>query len=88
MNWQFTNRENYIPFNQSNLCSITGHIIQGDDIKNCKTALDYFKLFFKSEIASILAEESNTYFTNKLKAKCGIITRIIISVIIHMDIYI
>ena len=42
MKCQFSNRDNYIPCNQSNLCSMTNHILEGDDIRNCKTAFDYF----------------------------------------------
>ena len=42
-----------------------------NDIKNCKTAIVYFKLFFTREMASIIAEESKLYFVSKLKAKYG-----------------
>ena len=45
MKWQFSNRDNCIPFNQNNLYSMVDHIIEGNDIKNCITAFDYFKFF-------------------------------------------
>ena len=71
MNWSFTNRDNYIPCNQNYHENLPGHKIECDDLHNCKSAFDYFKLYFTPEIASIIAKESNLYFSNKLKAKYG-----------------
>ena len=80
--------DDYILCNQSNLYSITGNIIEVDDIKGCETALVYFILFFTTEIASIIAEESNTYFESKLKENIAVTSKIINLVKIHLDIYI
>ena len=45
--------------------------MESDDLKNCKSAFDYFKLYFTPEIISIIAKESNLYLSNKLKGKYG-----------------
>ena len=63
MNWIFTNRNNYIPCNQNYHDIISGHKIECDDLHNCKSAFDYFKLYFTPEIASIIPKESNLYFS-------------------------
>ena len=70
MNLRFTNRDNYIPWNQNYHENLPGHKIDCDNLHNFKSAFDYFKLYFTPEIASIISKESN-FFSNKLKAKYG-----------------
>ena len=78
MNQTFINRNNYIPCNHNYHDNLSGHKIECDDLKNYKSVFDYFKLYFTPEIISIIAKESNLYFSHKLKENMEIITKIII----------